>query len=91
MNYSTTIMDRRHKGKGSFTHYVSFEGGQKVKNYVDAREWMWETFGPGIERDYARVGEYKWGWQTDNSGPYLRIYFKSTQEFNWFKLKWSGE
>lgn len=85
-----TVMDKRHKGKLWFSFYVTptmTSVRPKVDMFIIWREWCFETFGLGIERDLAHHREdVKWAWHTEDG--LLRIYFKSQKELNWFKMKW---
>lgn len=71
----------------------------KIKTYVQFRNWCWETWGPSCERDYylymKHVGKDDininlmnphWCWYS--SGYDKRIYLAGDEEKVWFKLKW---
>ena len=49
-------MDRRHRACGQFTHYIepvwSTQLADKIK-FFEWRNWCWQTWGPGMERDIA--------------------------------------
>jgi hypothetical protein len=98
MNYTINKLDRRHKGFASFTHYImpvwSSQLADKLK-FFEWRNWCWETFGPGMEREMAiefrllHDADLRWAWHTNNGAK--RLYFKSEKEVAWFNLKWSSE
>jgi hypothetical protein len=89
MAYKIVRLDRRHKGHNSFRYYVSSQSlyrEEKILEFLELRKWAWETFGPGLERDYSSYSpESVWGWHDEYSSP--RIYFKDDKELNWFKLR----
>ena len=90
-------MDRRHTGHEMFSHYINYNvyvrGGQLTGggatneiNFLKARVWFWEKFGPSCE-----LGKYnqmynisqttdnpwdspEWAWQTEHN--LLRIYVR---------------
>jgi len=100
-----TKMDRRHTGHEKFAYYVHpsalppqrrgyafITSGIKLVDrahmFNQWRVWCWETWGAGTERDNPGIEELaKWAWHTDQDQ--LRIYFRSEQELNWFKLRWT--
>ena len=85
MAMKITVMDKRHKGVRRFAYYVA-PTRESMKTFVDWREWCWETFGPGTERDLAsNRPDAQWAWHSVDC---YRIYFKSSKELNWFKMKW---
>lgn len=81
-----TVMDKRHKGYKRFAYYV-VPTSDSMATFVDWREWCWETFGPGTERDFSsNRPDSQWAWHSVEG--YYRIYFRSSKELNWFKMKW---
>ena len=93
-------LDGRHKGAGHWTHRVQFvrDGYGHVareevtKNWVGTRILLWETFGPGCDREElysiirATLDAPEWGWWTDTRGvPY--IYFKRGPILTWFLMR----
>jgi hypothetical protein len=66
-----------------------------LNRFKELRAWMWEQFGPGCELFFLKLhsvndnteSEERWCWRSTNDGE-MRIYFKSDEEFSWFKLKW---
>lgn len=89
-------MDRRHRACGQFTHYIepvwSTQLADKIK-FFEWRNWCWQTWGPGMERDIAvEFGSnfYRtalWAWHTEKG--MRRLYFATSKELNWFVLKWT--
>ena len=88
-HYKITKMDRRHTGHGVFSHYINYNvyvrGGQGAGggvtneiNFLRARVWFWEKFGPSGE--LGKFGRMKdvveesplWAWQSEHHQ--LRIY-----------------
>lgn len=82
-------MDGRHTGHELFTHYINYNvyirGGQLTGggatneiNFLKARVWFWEKFGPSgelgkFEKMNSIVNEdLLWAWQTEHN--LLRIY-----------------
>ena len=82
-------MDRRHTGYGLFSHYINYNvyirGGQLTGggatneiNFLKARVWFWEKFGPSSELGktskmlYVVDDKPHWAWQTEHQ--LLRIY-----------------
>ncbi len=82
-------MDGRHTGRELFTHYINYSvyvrGGHtsisnNELNFLRARVWFWEKFGPSGE--LGKVGKMldangetpEWAWQTEHN--LLRIYVR---------------
>jgi len=64
--------------------------------YFEWRNWCWDTWGPGLERDMAVEwnskawgDEVKWAWHTNDGAK--RLYFATEKELNWFTLRWASE
>ena len=84
--FKITKMDRRHTGHEVFSHYINYNYGRNVNNAVSvneinflrARVWFWEKFGPSGElgkfgnMDYVVEESPIWAWQTEHN--LLRIY-----------------
>lgn len=86
MAVKITRLDKRHKGLGRFQFYAR---AQNLNQFLEWRDWAFETLGNGIERDFAsKRPNLTWGWLSDD-GRDLRIYFQSTRELNWFVLRWN--
>jgi len=88
-------LDRRHGGRPIFQYLAEPIGSsnyiEKYRNLQSWREWCWEMFGPGAERDIAvslahsDSKYFKWGWQTDHHE--CRLYL-TEDALTLFKLKW---
>ncbi len=72
-------LDRRYDGYGRFSHRVEFYGRNRetiLKQWVKARNWLWQNFGPSGEL-YCAHPEYfdgqqpKWAWDAEKSSLYL--------------------
>jgi len=97
-NFNVTELDKRHKGHYLFSHYItpvwSSQLADKIR-FFEWRNWCWETWGPGLEREiainlgsnYFPVG--RWAWHTEQNQ--RRLYFQTEKELNWFVLTWSSE
>ena len=87
------VLDRRHKGHGTFVRRVQVLGSStdKVKNFNQLRVWCWETFGPSCERDsYCSAGmTSKWAWHIDDDYYSPFIYLSNSETESLFKLKWA--
>jgi hypothetical protein len=96
------ILDKRHAGHTIFTHRVRIEvkdssvHGAREAEFLKIREWCWEQFGPGCERDFAHLmphgvlNEYRWAWYIDPNSSYkLYIYLKE-ETMTLFALKWGN-
>jgi hypothetical protein len=95
--FTVTKLDRRHKGRHQFSHYIMPIWSSRLEDklqFFEWRKWCWETWGPGLEREIAI--EYgsnyyptcRWAWHTEDGAK--RLYFQSQKELNWFLLKWSS-
>jgi hypothetical protein len=85
-NYKITKMDGRHSGRDKFSHYINYNVyvrgvitsiSTNEVNFVNARVWFWETFGPSAElgkchRITNRIEPVQWAWQAEHN--LLRIY-----------------
>ena len=92
-NFKVTKLDRRHTGYEVFSHYISYSVyGRKARtswsiinaasvnevNFLRARVWFWEKFGPSGElgkfgnMDYIVEESPLWAWQSEHNQ--LRIY-----------------
>jgi len=91
-------LDRRHKGCLRFSHYITYSYGYLLNDkllFYKLREWCWNNFGPGLERDAfielvdSMDEKPVWAWHVYDDTK--RIYFVSEKEFSWFMLKWKQE
>lgn len=89
-------LDGRCNGHDRFTHRVNFDGFKSFQSFLDARVWLWETFGPSCELPWARKENFQgrdlqWAWELSHdlnrtfSG--FRIYLKD-QALSMYILKW---
>lgn len=76
-------MDRRYDGHDRFTHRVEFigYGAEERKRdcvrWVQARNWLWQNFGPSAELHLARDWVFdgvqpKWAWDAEKYSLYLK-------------------
>ena len=83
-------MDGRHTGRELFTHYINYNVYvrgihtsliENEVNFLKARVWFWEKFGPSAElgksSKMSSLGHWQkegpmWAWQTEHN--LLRIY-----------------
>jgi len=83
-------LDARHNGHWYFTHRVEISGNwdQRREQFVQMREWCWENFGPGVERDLVdHKPETKWAWHVHDRPTGFYIYLKD-ELLTYFSLKW---
>ena len=89
-NFKIVKMDRRHTGHELFKHYINYNvyvrsGRQSAAhsmstnelNFLRARVWFWEKFGPSGELGKTSQAKMindplEWAWQSDHN--LLRIY-----------------
>ncbi len=70
-------LTRQYNGYGYFTHRVEFIGrGDRVKQWIRVRNWLWSQFGPSAEQNLARAEHFdgvqpKWAWDAEKSAIYL--------------------
>lgn len=94
-------LDRRYDGWDRFSHRVEFRGGAAVggraitiKQWVRARNWLWQQFGPSGELFCAMPTYFDgqqpvWAWASDKSAIYL-----NQQAYTMFMLRkefWENE
>ena len=64
-----TKLDRRHNGRGMFTHRLEFEGEWKSRavNFVRARNWLQEKFGHSAELSnlHSYPDKPTWAWDSE--------------------------
>ena len=79
-------LDSRFAGGYAFKYCIEFNYKQHER-FIALRNWCWETWGPSYELKFHKTENPEvWAWITDNYR--TRIYFKSEQEVNWYKLRW---
>lgn len=73
-------LDGRHVLSSEFSHRVRWYGTDSVKEFVTARNWLWENYGPGVERDFywlKRFPEHgispEWVWHVDDRTYFLYL------------------
>ena len=109
MKFKIIKTDRRHTAHHVFQYYVepAYELGigrdERITAFKHLREWCWESFVPGCERDFVVIHPVpagtdgqcqmasveRWAWLTTvDTKSELRIYFKGEAEFTFFNLKW---
>jgi len=94
MTMTVVKMDRRYDGHDRFSHRVEFTGyqphGQKqtrIAQWVRARNWLWQQFGPSGELFCARPTYFDghqpvWAWDAEKSSLYL-----SKEAYTMFMLR----
>jgi hypothetical protein len=77
MSLSLEKLDARHALFPHYSHRVKYSGDQK--QYVITRNWLWESYGPGLERElwyvtcYEEVAVPEWAWHTDGRTNFLYL------------------
>jgi len=87
------VLDRRHKGYGTFAYRVTVVGGNKNTKAVEfnaLRLWCWETLGPSCERDSHTVvyPDALWAWHIETDHYFAHIYIANDETESLFRLKW---
>lgn len=87
-------LDRRHTGHGVFKYYITPLGNTndwstRYNILQEWREWCWQTWGPGTERDHAMRSRTTkdWPWAWDIEHYHCRLYLRGDEELAWFGLK----
>jgi hypothetical protein len=87
-----TKLDGRHKGKRIFDYRVELFGDwdQRAQEFVEVREWCWDTFGPSTELDLNFHNPKSWAWDISESGSTRRSYYIYLRDecLTHFTLKW---
>ena len=95
--FTITHLDRRHRGHSLFSHYITAIWTSQLEDrlkFFEWRNWCWQTWGPGWERDLAiefvsnTYTVARWAWHTDDRP--RKLYFHTERELNWFVLTWSS-
>lgn len=85
---------RRNTGSEKFPYAITFDHGLKeLQNFVEIRNWAWETFGPGVEYwVYDTQQDFtSWAWINElHPSRRVRILFKNEQDFVLATLKWKN-
>lgn len=92
-------LDHRFAGHKHFKYRISWRTvkHERIVNFIELRNWCWETFGPSNERDIIIYLADKdegfvrcWSWHIEKDSvrytPF--IYLATDQEYALFKLKW---
>lgn len=92
--------NRRNTGNQEFPYAITFENSTKeLREFIEIRNWVWETFGPGIEYWVYENSSVRntlkeftaWGWINDlHPMRRTRILFKNEQDFVLATLKWKN-
>lgn len=87
-------LDGRHTGHEIFKYRIWMNGPQqdRTTEFLNLRQWCWDTWGPGCERDIQRQVFLNphWAWHHDENAAWgnLYIYLADDQALTLFKLKW---
>ena len=86
-------LDGRHAGTQYFKYRAEIRGTRedRVQGFVDVRDWCYQTWGSGTEREFAHIVKCAhWGWHTGRDILFdpLYIYLVDDQDAALFKLKW---
>ena len=87
-------LDGRHSGNYYFKYRVWVHGTDRVRDFIQIRNWCWEVWGPSCERDdhilsynnSTVVNNPHWAWHVYERSRY--IYLIDDQALAFFKLKW---
>ena len=88
-------LDRRHTAHGIMTYYVdpvsnwAIGYNTKFEQFQRWRNWCWEVFGPGVERQFLNlnIDINRWCWYSEYD--HLRLYFKDDETASAFMFQWS--
>ena len=88
-------LDGRHSGNYYFKYRVWVHGTDRVRDFIQIRNWCWEVWGASAERDFFitlsymtdKIHNEHWAWHTDPNG-HVYIYLTDNQALAFFKLKW---
>jgi hypothetical protein len=85
-------LDGRHSLSTFFSHRAKMIGMDGCAEFVEIRNWMWENYGPGLERETVWTLNYfkeipvpVWAWHVDDRKYY--IYMKD-EVLTHFTLKY---
>lgn len=96
-NIKLETLDGRHSLNTFFTHRAKLMGQDNAPKFVEIRNWLWEQYGPGLERDtvwimkyqnvQGKIPEFKttWAWHIDDRKYYL---YMKEEILTHFTLKW---
>lgn len=81
-------LDARMNGYGDFKYVAKFRKRADKSNFIDIRNWCWETWGPSCELEFWNESTNPaWAWAVTEFE--MKIYVDSDKEASWFALKWS--
>ena len=94
MDYRITKLDKRHNGHLFYKYSVApiwhsaytYTSTVYDQQFVNVRNWCWETWGPSTEFMMPSRSEY-WAW--DSEFKHRRIYLKNDEALIFFKLKFN--
>ena len=87
MKYKIETLDARHNGWSIWKYRIRLAGTmqENIRLYHKIRQWLWEVYGPGCERDFYmewvaaakgyELAESVWAWHTEDGSQkflYLR-------------------
>ena len=90
-------LDGRHSLNTFYTHRAKLVGMEDVPKFIEIRNWLWEHYGPGLERETIWVVQYQsmkanlpdfnplWAWHVDDRKYYL---YMKEEVLTHFTLKW---
>jgi len=91
MKFRLSKLDGRYAGNREFSHRVSFVGEwrDRSEQFVKMREWCWEMFGAGVERNlvYCKPNT-RWAWHIDESPTTAYYIYLKEESLTHFQLKW---
>jgi hypothetical protein len=85
-------LDGRHALVTVFTHRAKLAGMDNVTKFIEIRNWLWEHYGFGVEREIVWIVKYhddaikpKWAWHVEDRKYYL---YMKEEVLTHFTLKW---
>lgn len=85
-----TQLDGRHKGFKTFNFRVEIFGSwdTRAQEFVEVREWCWDTFGPSTELSLNHYNPKSWAWNIDPKGHNSYYIYLKDECLTHFTLKW---
>lgn len=83
----TFKLDKRYVGHEYFQYSENFTRREK-DDFIQRRNWCWQTWGPSCEIEFLSDTETPWCWLTNDFN--LRIYLKNEKHLQWYILKWTS-
>jgi len=113
MKFTITKLDGRYTGSSWYKYRIEFISilygydarKDRAQQYQEMLEWLWETYGPGCERDHkkffafkdenttgpeARKNGPKWAWFVDSKSGLPYIYIVGDETLSHIQLKWTN-